>query len=346
MRLMEIIPTSTVFFGGINNLKIGENQWLDSKIIPSPSVFYGAIASKFLSENVDLANQKLKKGNRVRVIEIGKTFIKSEDVLYILAPYDLLKRNNSENLKISKRDLRSIKSYDNYEHENNMMISYDDFIEKYLNGSSGIRYKMLEKFYDYEYKVGIQIENKKAENGKLYRINQIELKKNTSYVVEYKIHAKNEKIYEEIPEKGFLKFGGENKIAKYRIIKNKLINNDLDEISEESYQVKVICISQTILKNKIILGDENLEDEIIYSIEAVGSGKSSIISSYNRKSKFQALGAGTILIFRFTDNMKKLKKIKDIKVFLKEKVFLNEYKNDIDNRSIRDGFSEIEITLI
>ena len=341
MRVMEIIPDSSIFLGGLKELRMGENQWLQTEIFPTPNIFYGAISSKFLSENLGLLKKSLPLNTRV--IEIGRIFLKVNNKHYVQLPRDCLMKEGKIKILKCKEDFHN---YSDYTYNNNVMVSYEDINKNYFFNNDKLDYILLDGKVKTSYKVGIALKNKKTKDGYLYRLDMLEFGKNVSYVVEYDIHEQKDNKYIDIPEKGFLKFGGEGRVCKYKIIENSRIATEVDDIKikNKEFSIKITAISPIILKHNVkekIYGKLEIE----WKIKTLITDKPDILSTYSNNDKIRILKSGSVIILDLLDKNKNINTMKELREFLNKNFFKFKY-NDLEGNTIRDGFSEVEIKIL
>ena len=360
---MKITPNDTLFFGGVNHLERNENQWIQSALIPLPSVFYGALSSLFLSNNKQVLSSGNKLGENERVIEIGRIFLHDGTNYYLPLPYDCVFNEEKEKFKVLEFSGEFLETEKNYEYYSDIFISYDYLFYKYFKMNRGEKFglnylKVDQGHIGYSYKIGIGLgENKNVIDGHLYRIDQIEFNQSNrtekwSFVVEYNIIQNDD--YNEIPIKGYLKLGGENKSCKYEILDvlQETQNNDRKKIEKKGLTVKLVTFSPAIINKDLnITGKNTIGEKSTFKINGIASGKPLVISGYNsyknRKlsKKYSALPSGSII--NLIVNNEEFDTMADLKKILREKIFFMEYNKPLEKESrLRDGFSEFEIDVM
>lgn len=239
--LIKITPFDTLFFRDGKPFNMGDETWTNGIFPPYPSVFYGALRTLYFANHIDEFKKVNIEEDPTKNLKIKNVFYRIRDVNFYPIPLDLVeiksKKNVSKkeyevvNLKVSEQKIISSKD------KKLNMLYYDDEVvgldggliswtqmDKYLGGNSkNITAKKLSDNIKKESKISIKKDRLKgnSEDGKLYRLDLLRL-------IDFDICVEFEGI--DIPDRGYLKIGGENKAAYYmKINKNQGISSKLKD---------------------------------------------------------------------------------------------------------------------
>ena len=249
--LIKITPFDTLFFRDGKPFNMGDETWTDGIFPPYPSVFYGALRTLYFANHIDEFKKVNTEEDPTKNLKIKNIFYRIHGCNFYPIPLDLVeikskKQTNTPekeygkeyereyevvNLKISEQKIISSKD------EKLNMLYYDDEVMGLDDGviSKGDLHEYLagklenataEKISDNikkESKISIKKDRLKgnSEDGKLYRLDLLRL-------VDFDICVEFEGI--DIPDRGYLKIGGENKAAYYmRIDKYPGISSKLKD---------------------------------------------------------------------------------------------------------------------
>jgi len=331
----KIKPLDTLFFRDGRPFSMGSETWANPIFPPYPSTIYGAIRSWLIFERGNLKefkNGKYKEEigttNEKGKLKIKGPFISLKDNLYFPVPLDFLKK------KDAKESEKSNLFYINFETTpeilisdyplQNILINKGDFeveecneifdincLKNYLQYTGQkIDFKEKKGLIFYEKKTGITRSRKTlvSEEGHIYRIPMIRLKKNLSLCIE--IEGLNS-----YPEGGLIQIGGEGKIAKIEKIKNadplKILRNSNFKLIDKLF--KIYLATPAIFTKGWLphwINEENLEGEfngIKLKLISCSIGKFNLIGGWdlaNKKPKamYKAVPAGSVYYFKILDD--------------------------------------------
>lgn len=341
MNLISLKPCDNTFFGDGNQFKFDISKVLKSKNIPYPSVFFGAIFTAILSFNDEFRKEFFEIGryDHENILTINQVYLYNSetDKVYLKAPLDLFmktkkekifgefKDNNSRLSSLSyEKRLYSPKNKD-YMRATNKYININNIFDGYLKRQP-FRIELIDEkdIFVKGYKVGIGMnkETKSVYDGRLYKIEQTEFKDNSwCYIVDYDICERYLKDnYKNINvrnlEYGYLKLGGENKVCRYKKIKNSdiqefntLKNNDL-----KGNNFKILLTSDSYFKNSI---NKSFED-VGFKIVGLANDKPIYIGGYdmqenkNIRKMYKGYTAGTVILAK-SINDKSINDIEEMK---------------------------------
>lgn len=313
MSLINIKPCDNTFFRDGHQFNFDVSNVIKSKNTPYPSVFFGAIFTAILTHN-DSFRKNFFNNNKYdheNILKIGQVYLFNEknNKVYIKAPMDLFINSKRDIAfgKFTKVD-NSFNSL-SYEYilESSINIDYEKVSDKYINirniydayiKKQGIRIELLdeETIFVKNYKIGIGIDKttKSVEQGKLYKTEQTEFINNDwSYIVEYDIKKDYLiKNYSNINlsdlDKGYLKLGGENKVCKFKNIKNKDIEKFQSKTIDKSNNIfKIVFTSETYFAENIDKYFKNIGLKIL----GMANDKPIYIGGYDMKTKGKQNGS-------------------------------------------------------
>lgn len=267
MRI-KIDAIDTLFFKDGKPFSMGDETWADGIFPPPPSVIYGALRTAYFGEHPEDFSKVNTDEDPTKSLCIKGINFYDGIADYFPLPLDLVKKKNDEDdkaylMKMNKTVPLSSSSFS----ENVLSPEFNDEVETVEAGmiaSSGLErylkgieentiYSTLSTYIQSEPKVGIARDNftHTSSEGKLYRVGMRRLAQkkefnkvsnNLSIIVDY------EGI--ELPEKGFIKFGAEGKIASYKVVNGKKLNIDFDEVNstKENY-FKLYLLTPALFKN-------------------------------------------------------------------------------------------------
>lgn len=350
MKQLQIKPCDNTFFREGNVFAKDISNLIRTKDIAYPSTFFGAIFSAFLAQNDDFREKFLnnkKKDDAYKILKIGKIYLqdKAQSLVYIPVPRDIFigkKGNVYYGIFKENNGILSI-PFDYYlenpteketEISDGYYINIDKFHLYYRKKSrQNFTIKNREEIFIKNQKTGIGLGKnlKNVEEGLLYSLEQTEFNDSSmhdwNFVVEYEFNTQFIKEqYGSCVENlsfGYLKLGGENKVAKFQVVENQdiqLFSEKDNEVCElhPSEKIKIVMLSPAILEN---ISSMKLGNEL--KIEAVVTGKPIYIGGYdlmNRSAKTMKKGyaVGTVLLLKNISQAK----IPNIKEYLDE-IFVN-----------------------
>ena len=319
--LIHIKPLDTLFFRDGKPFGMGEETWTSSSVMPNPSVIWGSLFSMLWAH-------KLVTKTEIERLSIGRIFLYNQDkgTLYLPAPQDLFQEKNSSKEKLSEKIVFSTYKKEAVISSNNTTIQHfiypksdirteplpqafikiDDLQDAYYREDK-VTVVSIDDINKKDYKLGIGRDNqaKFAEEGALYRIELTELGEGWGFVVETDFDGN-------FPQKGFIKLGGEGKIASFSQIENletktiatldAKLESRVDE--KDTSSVKVYFSSPTFLDEGSVLSDFYKKFDVI----AAFVGKPLSIGGFDmaeREPKYmkKAIPAGTIYYLKNKENL-------------------------------------------
>jgi CRISPR-associated protein Cmr3 len=314
----KIKPLDTLFFRDGRPFSMGAETWANPIFPPYPSTVYGAIRTWIIFEKGSLKEFKegkfkkelgtlSEKGN----LKIKGPFICLDNNLYFPVPFDCLKKKNGS--ESEKNDLFYInlmnrpKFFISDYPLGNILVNKNDFelkecdgfldissLKDYLIQTNGIlQFTEKKEIFLEEKKTGIKRnrETLSSEEGHLYRISMIRLKREASFYVE--IEGLN--FY---PWEGKVQLGADWKIVKIEKTEEDL----LKELREIDFQLnnkifKIYFATPAIFKKGWIPD----------WINACSIGKYKLIGGWdlanNRpKPMYKAVPSGSVYYFKILDD--------------------------------------------
>jgi CRISPR-associated protein Cmr3 len=336
---LRIAALDTLFFRDGKPFTQGDDSHLETiNFPPAPSVFLGAVKTMLAAHhNWDLADINTKAKN----ISIKKIYFDVKGLNFI-TPLDYAERSDKsneikkeENIKKQYESLKTTSCISNTDlilnekykqvsslfasQDKNIYLSYPSsslFNKEYLldyldlDNSKNI-YVSKPKIYN-ESKIGIKRDTNShgAENGMLYNISMQRLPEDFYICVELEI----DNTYK-VPGNGYLKLGGEAKIAYFTMSLESKIDKDLKTIKffRKSDYFKIYLNTPALFKNgwqpdlKTTLG-------IDATLFAANIGKPIPIGGFNmqnsgtikkgHKSMYRAVPAGAVYIYKVSEENK------------------------------------------
>ncbi len=343
MEILKIKPCNNTFFRGGNNFDIGVNGLVRSRNTPYPSVFFGAIYTALLTRNDDF--RKIFLGQRrcdhEKILNIGQVYLYNEESneVYIPAPKDLFinkrrkiafgKYNIVDTTYISlpfKIILEKEASLKNYKRITNHYINIRSVYDGYLKKANNmIDLKDESDIFKKNIKVGIGINEKigTIEHDNLYKIEQTEFITNDwSYLVEYEVNLnylkeKYKGIDFNLLDKGYLKLGGENKVARFEKVSNSKVD-DFNQYIEKNKRhiegpiLKLIFTSDVYFEENIMNVFEKMAEVIgIVNDKPIYIGGYDIVKGKNPRMMYKGYGAGTIVLLEVKNYRENKIRVKD-----------------------------------
>lgn len=330
-KLVNIKPCDNTFFGDGNQFNFDISKIIKSKNTPYPSVFFGAIFTAILANNDEFRKEFFRKESydHEKILNIGQVYLVNEEdkKVYIKAPIDLFINSKHEiafgifEKNTSKYNCLKYEYFfqgpidKDYKRVDNMYINIKNIYDSYSKRNSDeIELKNENKIFIKNNKIGIGIDkdSKNVEDGKLYKIQQTEFLNNDwSYMVEYDINQDYLKDnYPKIKdlESGYLKLGGENKVCKFKTIKNKKIEkfnlNKIDNFTSGVY--KIIFTSETYFAK----GIESFFESNHISVLGISNDKPIYIGGYDMKKgkgcirkMYKGYSAGTVVLVKVIEGI-------------------------------------------
>jgi len=242
---IKIKALDTLFFRDGKPFAMGDETWADGVFPPSPSVFYGALRTLYFSENPNLIEKANTVNDPTAKLEITGIYFCTDTELHFINPKDSVVNNENRDefhlLSLEKNTSIStsvqgyhltIKEQDLVVKESDGFISFDNFkryVTKNRNVSSVYPFS---DFINNEPKVGIGRNNdsNSTEEGLLYRVGMSRLSTRRLADDIFETDETSKDLYfivefeglNLIQTEGFIKLGGENKVAVYSILNEDL----------------------------------------------------------------------------------------------------------------------------
>lgn len=358
MKQLQIKPCDNTFFREGHVFAKDISGIIRTKDIAYPSTFFGAIFSAFLAQNDDFREKFLAKKKRedaYKILSIGKIYLQDEakNLVYIPVPRDIyIGQKGDVHYGIFKENNKMLSIPFDYYLENpaekeieiseGYYINIDRFHFFYSKKASlDFIIKNREDIFTKNQKTGIELarNSKMVTDGLLYSVEQTEfnnsLGHNWNFVVQYELNTKfiNENYESDVKELsyGYLKLGGENKVAKFQVIKNQdieMFSEKHDEICElcPNEKVKIVMLSPALFEN---MSNKQLGSKL--KIEAMVTGKPIYIGGYdlmNQSAKNMNRGyvSGTVLL---------LKNVSQTKI-----TNIKEYVDEVFSDYLNKGFNQ------
>ena len=320
---IRISNIDTLFFKDGRPFSMGEETWANDLFPPNPSVFAGAIRTAYLSNQKIPAKDFNTEKDPTINLKIKAILYEIKKEIYLPVPSDLIFENlNGNSRRLTALKLASAENlisnyklpfYLQYEGKENvtkddkLLLSLQSF-QNYLNGKyDNLEFKNLGDFIKDEPKVGIGRDNltKSTSEGKLYRINMKRLD-GLNFIVDFENINLN--------EKGFLKFGGENKVVKYEESQHDIKNLFNNMNKPQNKLVKLYLLTPAIFKNGSFpdTDSELFRKYKMKLIAAAVDGYNSTggfdMKSVEPKMMYRAVREGSVYFFEFDGDFEQLRK--------------------------------------
>jgi len=339
----KIKPLDTLFFRDGRPFSMGAETWANSIFPPYPSTVYGAIWTWLIFEKGSLKEFedgkykielgriiKNEKSNFKEIIKgrlkIKGPFICLDNNTYFPVPFDLLEKKDAAEKEKKLFYINCINRPEIFISDYSLeriLVNKNDFelkecdeflsinsLKDYLMGyEKQLRFREKKEIFSYERKTGIKRSRKtlSSEEGHLYRISMIRLKREASFYIE--IEGLNS-----YPQEGKVQLGADWKIVKIEKTEEDL----LKELREIDFQLnnkifKIYFATPAIFKKGWIpdwINETNFEGnykEIKLKLIACSIGKFKLIGGWdlaNKKPKpmHKAVPAGSVYYFKILDN--------------------------------------------
>jgi len=328
---LEITPMDTLFFRDGKPFSMGSESWADSLFPPPPSVFYGAIRSLYFSYGLVEFEKAGKDDDPTKSIEITSVYyrFKAGD-FFIPTPLDIVKYEKKFLTKLDLSNDSHIHSLNNTYH----YLGHNTIIEtidpSYISTNNYFYYSTHEDFFSdiiceekdfleldknrffIEPKVGIGIDNSarsSSKTGQLYRVGMSRAIEELHFIIGF-----NAPDGFELPNNGFLRIGGEGKIASFKQFE-KPQSIDISSLSQSiSNQFKLVLSTPAIFDEGWKAGwmDQgqyklNSGKQIEFKFLGAITGKAVAYGGFNMKPPGpkpmkKAVGAGSVYYFELTNN--------------------------------------------
>lgn len=233
-RTIYIKALDTLFFRDGKPFSKGEETWADAMFPPLPSVLYGALRSTYLFQkgitidNIEAETIQFKITNIYLVLENENTTHESIPDVAFPFPCDLIKFKNQDNPKYLTlvkstytsaycKDILQSPSQEKADDGNGNLFLNRTSFQNYLRNKEISSCENLSSYMVSEPKVGIARDNYTRTTsgdaqGKLYRVGMQRLEQ---WETENQLRIAIEFENLDIDERGFIKLGGEGKVAYY-----------------------------------------------------------------------------------------------------------------------------------
>jgi len=338
----KIKPLDTLFFRDGRPFTMGSETWANPIFPPYPSTVYGAIRTWIIFERGNLKDFKEgkfkeelgtppEKGN----LKIKGPFICLENNIYFPVPFDLLKKRvttekekklfyinciNRPEIFISDYSLeRILVNKNDFElKECDEFLDINSLKDYLMDYEKQLEFTEKKEIFSYERKTGIKRsrETLSSEEGHLYKISMIRLKREASFYIE--IEGLNS-----YPCEGKVQLGADWKIVKIEKTEEDL----LKELREIDFQLnnkifKIYYATPAIFKKGWIpdwIDETNFEGNykgIKLKLIACSIGKYKLIGGWdlanNRpKPMYKAVPSGSVYYFKILDDTP-AEKIKEV----------------------------------
>ncbi len=307
---IEMKPLDTLFFRDGKPFSMGEEVWADTVFPPYPSTIYGALRTLYFAHHPEDIDKAETEKDPTKNLVIRNILIKQNGIYYLPIPSDLVTPKDKEELKMLKLSEKSKEYFSNYPldyillPENNEkveaitgFISIHDFA-KYVQGEAPKDYKKLQDIRVEEPKIGIGLdrEMRAAREHNIYRVGMLRTKGELRIVVEF------EGL--DLPDKGFMKLGGEGKIINYEKVTD-VPEIPFPQVSGDIF--KVFLATPTYFVNGWLPGGmkENIWKYYDMELELIAASFKGYLSigGFNMKKKRpkkmrRFLPAGSVLYFK------------------------------------------------
>lgn len=300
MKYLHVQPHDPLFFRDGMPFGMGEDLWIHSSVIPAPSVFWGAMFTTLYATGKVSLNDKDK-------LSIKAVYLYNHNTkqVYIPAPLDIFVDDKKKTY--SQSFIQADSFIHNSSLPNFIAPIHDHEVEQaegyFMPLTDLLRHYPFKDKYPYitlldtssfskSYKkLGIK-RNKQTlttDDEAIYRIEMIEYGEDWGFVVAYESE-------EDLPQKGFLKLGGEGKVAQYQEIAEPYYIHVFNE--EQKAIVDEFDICKIYIQSAVVLPNSFYED---LGIEAAVIGKPINIGGFDAKLREpktmeRAIPAGSILV--------------------------------------------------
>lgn len=228
-RFISIKPLDTLFFRGSKPFNMNNDSWSDSHFLPFPSVIWGSLYNQLYFKYEDAQKEENFKNLKIKNIFIYNFKDKST---YLTMPNDVF----SDGKKLYIGEYKKAPEYSSYplkyinyancneevEIFKNSFIRIDSLSREYMKKDNNILYKKMDEILLSAHKVGISIDKSRnsTKDGHLYRIDLTQFCQDWGFLVEYDLDIFN------FDDNGYLKLGGESKVAKFEHVSKNLYIKD------------------------------------------------------------------------------------------------------------------------
>lgn len=300
MKYLHVQPHDPLFFRDGTPFGMGEDLWVHSSVMPAPSVFWGAMFTTFYATGKVSLEDKHKL-----TIKSVYLYNHSTKQVYIPAPLDIFvddKKSTYSQRFIQADSFVHNASLPNFiapiddnevEQAEGYFMPLTDLLRHYPHQDKYPYISLLDasNFSKSYKKLGIK-RNKQTlttDDQAIYRIEMIEYGEDWGFVVAYESS-------EEFPQQGFLKLGGEGKIAQYQKIAEPFdihVFNEEKRVIVDEIDICKIYIQSPVVLPPNFYGDLGIETAVIGKPVNIGGFDAKL-----REPKImeRAIPAGSVLV--------------------------------------------------
>lgn len=343
MKTLFISPIDVIFFRDGRSFSAGVDHEAQTLFPPIPSSFYGAIRSAILSQknaqfskngfsvSDDVARQEIGSASSLGTLQVGMFALarnRSGSVEPLLpVPADVLKQKKGgnkqslispmplpSNIKAnfpmpSLHFLWSVHSEKEFYESINGFLSLSDF-HQYLEGilPSGNQIIELKDIYAKEPRIGIRINRAKKTTGEgqLFSVEFIRLKEEIGFLLSLE-NANS------LSDSGFLRLGGEGKVASYKTVTASLPDfSNIQKKVEEKKKFKLVLMTPAVFQKGWIpddIDDKTGEGKLFgCKVKLIGASIGRFITAGGwdiakncPKSAHRAVPAGSVYFFEILE---------------------------------------------
>jgi len=339
---MQILikPFDTLFFRDGKPFDMGSETFANSNIFLNPLTLHGALVTTYMSQhNLNFQKYAEDVSNNLKIKFIS---LRDENSLLFPVPSDLAKDVEKENKNIDQLKLLEMtdkRIYTNIKIDEKLFISEGEVekiscfirnigLKKYLNVEEKIfAYVPLNNISSIEFKTGIKLNkfSKTVEEGNLYRLNLVRFFEQISIFVDFEVENFENREFKD--NQGYLKLGGENKVAWYKKVEIDYEINLKNDFSNLDY-FKLYLLTPAIFDKGYISSwmEDGKYNELDLKLVSMSIEKPRNLSGFDLKAGkpkklYKIVPEGSVFVFK-TD-----KPVKDIINTFHLKSISDEYKN-------------------
>ena len=220
-KFITIKPLDALFFRGAKPFNKSSDSWSDADSLPFPSVVWGALYAHLYCKHEEAREDKSFKNLKIKNIYIynfkdKSTFLPMPNDVFTdgkkiyIGEYKKVPNGSSYPLEY----INCANSDESVERLKESFIRIDSLSREYIKKSKSPIYSKATKIFISDYKVGIALDKsrKSTKEGHLYRVDLTQFCKKWGFLIEYDLDMF------EFEKSGYLKLGGESKVAKFEHI--------------------------------------------------------------------------------------------------------------------------------
>lgn len=220
-KFISIKPLDTLFFRGAKPFNMSDDSWSDSYSLPFPSVIWGTLYAHLYFKDEEAKQEENFKNLKIKNIYLYNFKDKS---IFLTMPNDVFSdgkelyigeyKKAPKNSSYPLEYINCANTNEPVERLKNSFLRVDSLSREYIKKSSSLIYEDSEDIFLQDHKVGIAIDKRRkaTKEGHLYRVDLTQFEKEWGFLVEYDLE-----IFE-FELDGYLKLGGESKVAKFQHI--------------------------------------------------------------------------------------------------------------------------------